>query len=126
MKRVGIIALVTLALGAGATSAQASARWPAQCHNFKCVNQHLNTLHQQALKANRVALVNYLYTCGIEFPQSLDSGEYFFLTPSGSTPDVWALGDGCNTDPASARRSTTHAAARRVEGMTPLAFYATP
>jgi hypothetical protein len=78
MKRVGIIVLVTLALGAGATAAQASARWPARCHNFKCVNTHLNALHQQALKANRVALVNYLYKCGIVFPQSLDSSEVLF------------------------------------------------
>jgi hypothetical protein len=46
------------------------------------------------VKANRIALVNYLYKCGIVFPQSLDSSEYFFLTPSGSTPDVLALGDG--------------------------------
>lgn len=126
MKRVGIVALVMLALGAGATGAQASVKWPAHCHNLTCVNKHLNALHQQALKANRVALVNYLFKCGVEFPQSLDSSEYFFLTPSGSTPDVWALGDGCNTDPASVRRSTTHAASRRVEGMTPLAFYAIP
>jgi len=56
MKRVGIIALVALTLGTGATAAQASATWPAHCHNFKCVNAHLNALHQQALKANRVAL----------------------------------------------------------------------
>ena len=108
MKRVGIIALVMLALATGATTAQASARWPAQCRNFKCVNAHLNSLHQQALRANRVALVNYLYKCGIEFPQSLDGSGFFFLTPSGSTPDVWALGDGCNTDPAGAQAATTH------------------
>lgn len=121
MKRVGIIALVALALGAGATTAQASATWPARCHNFKCVNSHLNALHQQALKANRVALVNYLFKCGVEFPESLDSSGYFFLTPSGSTPDVWALGDGCNTEPASAGRTAT----KHARGMTPLAFFAT-
>jgi hypothetical protein len=126
MKRVGIIALVMLALGAGATSARAGVKWPARCHNFKCVNAHLNALHQQALKANRVALVNYLYQCAIVFPQSLDSSDYFFLTPSGATPDVWALGDGCNTDPASARRSTTSTASKRVEGVRPLAFYVMP
>jgi hypothetical protein len=126
MKRVGIIALVMLALGTGATAAQASATWPAHCRNFKCVNAHLNALHQQALKANRVALVNYLHTCGVEFPQTLDSSDYFFLTPSGSTPDVWTLGDGCNTEPAGARGAATHAASRRVEGMTPLAAYAMP
>jgi hypothetical protein len=122
MKRVGIIALVALALGTGATAAQASVKWPARCQNFTCVTKHLNALHQQALKANRVALVNYLYKCGVEFPQTLDSSEYFFLTPSGSTPDVWALGDGCNTDPASVQ----HTATRRVRGTTPLAFFATP
>ena len=105
MKRVGIIALVALALGTGATAVQASVKWPAHCHTFKCVNSHLNALHQQALKANRVSFVNYLFKCGTEFPESLDSSGFFFLTPSGSTPDVWALGDGCNTDPASARRS---------------------
>jgi hypothetical protein len=116
MKRVGIIALVVLALGAGATAAQASVTWPAHCHNFKCVNTHLNALHQQALKPNRVALVNYLFQCGAEFPESLDSSEFFFLTPSGSAPDVWALGDACNTDPAAVQ----HAARK---GM-PLAFYA--
>ena len=122
MKRVGIIALVALALGTGATAAHASVKWPAPCQNFACVNKHLNALHQQALKANRVALVNYLYKCGVEFPQTLDSSEYFLLTPSGSTPDVWALGDGCNTDPASVQRAAT----RRVRGTTPLAFFATP
>ena len=123
MKRVGIIVLVAVALGAGATAAQASAKWPARCHNFKCVNTHLNALHQQALKANRVALVNYLYTCGIVFPQSLDSSEYFFLTPSCSTPDVWALGDGCDTEPAATPRSTAHSSTR-VPGFTPLAVLA--
>ena len=106
MKRVGIIALATLALGAGAATAQASATWPAHCHNFKCVNTHLNALHHQALKASRVSFVNYLFKCGTEFPESLDSSGFFFLTPPASTPDVWALGDGCHTDPASARRST--------------------
>ncbi len=121
MKRVGIIALVTLALGAGSTTAQASVKWPAHCQNFKCVNKHLNALHQQALKANRVTFVNYLYTCGIEFPQSLDSSGYFFLTLSGSTPDVWALGDGCDTEPASARRSASQTSTR-VPGTRPLAL----
>src|SRR6476661_6316474 len=106
MKRVGIIALAMLALGAGATNANASVTWPAHCHNFKCVNTHLNALHQQAPKPSRVSFVNYLFRCGVEFPQSLDSSGFFFLTPPASTPDVWALGDGCNTDPASARRST--------------------
>ena len=123
MKRVGIIALVMLALGAGAATAQASTGWPAHCHNFKCVNKHLNALHQQALKANRVALVNYLYTCAIVFPQSLDDGDYFFLTPSGSTPDVWALGDGCSTEPASTGHAAMHAAAHRIPGATPLAVF---
>jgi hypothetical protein len=123
MKRVGIIALVMLALGAGATTAEASVKWPAHCHNFKCVNTHLNALHQQALRPNRVTLVNYLYKCGIVFPQSLDSSDYFFLTPSGATPDVWALGDGCDTEPAATPRSTTHASTR-VPGVTPLALVA--
>jgi hypothetical protein len=123
MKRVGIIVLVTLALGAGATAAQASAKWPAHCRNFKCVNTHLNALHQQALKAGRVALVNYLYQCGIVFPQSLDSSGYFFLTPPGTTPDVWALGDGCDTEPAATPRSTAHTSTR-VPGITPLALIA--
>ena len=123
MKRVGIIALVMLALGAGAATAQASTRWPAHCHNFKCVNKHLNALHQQALKASRVALVNYLYTCAIVFPQSLDGSDYFFLTPSGSTPDVWALGDGCSTEPASAQRSTAHTSSTGMPGFRPLAFF---
>jgi hypothetical protein len=87
------------------------------------VNTHLNAPNQQALKANRVALVNYLYKCGIVFPQSLDSSEYFFLAPSGSTPDVWALGDGCDTEPAATPRSTAHTSTR-VPGVTPLALLA--
>jgi hypothetical protein len=120
MKRVGTIVLVVVALGAAASTAQASVKWPAHCQNFTCVNKHLNALHQQALKANRVALVNYLYKCGVEFPQTLDSSDYFFLTPSGSTPDVWALGDGCNADPAAVQ----HTATRRVHSIAPLAFYA--
>ncbi|HET7171893.1 MAG TPA: hypothetical protein VFI18_09685 [Gaiellales bacterium] len=123
MKRVGIIALVMLALGAGAATAQASVRWPARCHNFKCVNTHLNALHQQALKTSRVAFVNYLYKCGIEFPESLDGSGFFFLTPAGSTPDVWALGDGCDTEPAGARRSTGQPSTR-LPGVTPLALLA--
>jgi hypothetical protein len=123
MKRMGIITLVTLALGAGAPSAQASAKWPAHCQNFTCVNKHLNALHQQALKANRVALVNYLYKCAIVFPQSLDSSDYFFLTSSGSSPDVWALGDGCDTAPAGARRSAGQPSTR-LPGVTPLALLA--
>ena len=123
MKRVGIIAIVALALGAGAETAQASVKWPAHCQNLACVNKHLNALHQQALKTNRVALVNYLFQCGVEFPQSLDSSDYFFLTPSGSTPDVWALGDGCDTEPAATLRSTAHTSTR-VPGITPLALLA--
>jgi hypothetical protein len=123
MKRVGTIVLVTLALGAGATAAQASAKWPARCHNLKCVNTHLNALHQQSLKASRVAFVNYLYKCGVEFPESIDSSGFFFLTPSGSTPDVWALGDGCDTEPAASRRASAHFATP-VRGATPLALLA--
>ena len=65
-------------------------------------------------------LVNYLFKCGTEFPESLDSSGFFFVTPSGSTPDVWALGDGCNADSA----STPHAATGRVPGLRPLGFFA--
>jgi hypothetical protein len=107
MKRVGMTAVVALALavGAGATTATASATWPAHCHNFKCVNQHLNALHQQALSGKKKSFVTYLFNCAGEFPESVDvSTGDFFLTASGDTPDVWALSDLCNNAPAAPTR----------------------
>jgi hypothetical protein len=120
VRKAVLLGAMLVALGVGASTANAATvRWPAHCSNFKCVNKHLNQLHAQflALKAwkqstkvqHAVSIGSYLFTCGVEFPESLDlSTGDFFPTPTGNTPDVWALGDGCNTSPAVQPRASGH------------------
>jgi hypothetical protein len=54
-------AIITLAVGASA-----QARPWAHCHNWSCVNKHLNSLHKTAARTSR--RVNHLLTCMAEAP----------------------------------------------------------
>jgi hypothetical protein len=42
------IAVVAFSALAASSAAQAATRWPASCHTFKCVNQHLNDLNKRS------------------------------------------------------------------------------
>jgi hypothetical protein len=44
--------------------------------------------------------------CFFEYPVSLDTSNFLFLTASGDTPFAWNLFDGCNSNPAVAPRGT--------------------
>jgi len=61
-----VLIIAVAAFVARADTAHAAVRWPANCHNFKCVNAHLNALH----KANRgvKAKLNHFLNCVVEQP----------------------------------------------------------
>jgi hypothetical protein len=58
MKRLLIAGLAAGALLAGAASADAATTWPAKCTTMKCVNAHMNALHEtqvaQAAKIKQI------------------------------------------------------------------------
>lgn len=107
MRRVIIVAAIAMAaLLSMAAPSHASTSWPAKCHNFKCVNAHLNALHKavkaqtanlKGFEANFEGFINCLtidpYT---QYPNFLaDDGVTSIsgldFTASGDTVDVWSV-----------------------------------
>jgi len=102
MRRLVVVALLASAflVIASAGSANAAARWPARCSNFKCVNAHLNALHaaQKKTQANLNSFLgciglapmteyfNYLADDGVTSRSALD------YTASGDSIDAWVVG----------------------------------
>jgi hypothetical protein len=96
LRRILIIGLVSAAVFLGTAGTSQAATWPAKCHNFKCVNAHLNTLHKQVknvqgfLNCFTVAPAteygDFLLDDGVTSTTGLD------FTGTGDTIDFWLLG----------------------------------
>jgi opacity protein-like surface antigen len=93
---LAVVAALLLATTAASVSWAVAARshvaWPASCHKFGCVNDHLNTLDSRLRRlSNRVehlrARNRLLLTCIVEYPVSKNT-----------TYDNYAYGSDSNGD----------------------------
>jgi hypothetical protein len=117
LRRLSVILLIVLVSGLASSvgSAHASARWPARCRSFKCVNAHMNQLHKQVKAANaRVSsVIGFLNNCLVVDPitqyvnylanDNTTTLSAVDFTHSGDSIDLWAVG----IDPGTCGLGTT-------------------
>jgi hypothetical protein len=115
MRKLVVVAVVSLAVAGGvAGTADSAVTWPARCHNFRCVNSHMNQLHSQFVRFKRST--NAFLNCEADLPLSQygdSAGTFGYefsndgvstifttaldVTTSGDDVGAWFIIDTCNT-----------------------------